>query len=187
MENAQIEDGEQGKTLGNDAEVRFAIFGDRAVQGKVDTGATTSSLNATKMTVNKERNQVTFYSDALSDNMVTLDLAGSQEVHSADGGANARPMVKLDITVDGTPIQGAQFNLNDRSNMDSRVLIGQNVLKAGGFVIDPSRAAEPQDAAPMTPNNIKRESEILAAVKVLAENNVTLKDLLLLLTSVPKE
>lgn len=183
MNNPPIEDGEKGKTLGNEAEVRFAIFGDRAVQGKVDTGATTSSLNATKMTINKERNQVTFYSDALSDNMVTLDLAGSQEVHSADGGGQTRPMVKLDITVDGTPVQGAQFNLNDRSNMDSRVLIGQNVLKAGQFTIDPSRQGDEQHAEPMTPNNVTRESAVRAAINVLTENDVSLKELIALLAA----
>lgn len=181
MNNPQMVDGEQGKTLGNTAEVRFASFGGRSVEGKVDTGATTSSLHATKMSINKERNQVTFYSEALSDNMVTLDLDGTQEVHSADAGGVTRPIVKMDVEVDGTPIKGASFNLNDRSGMDSRVLIGQNILKAGQFTIDPSREEAPQRVEPLQDQNIKREHAILSAINVLTENNVSLSEILVYL------
>jgi len=177
MLKEQLEDGQQGSVLSNTAEVKFAQFSDRAVQGKVDTGATTSSLHAERITINREQGTVTFYSKALSDNMITLELDGAQEVHSADGGGQTRPMIKLDVSVDGTPVQGAVFNLNDRGNMDSDVLIGQNILKAGKFTIDPSRPDPDPEGAVTRVTNGMREAAILAAVEVLSEHDVSFSEI----------
>jgi hypothetical protein len=181
-----LETGDTGKVLGNTAKVEFSSFGNRAVEGKVDTGATTSSLHATNINVNQQRGQVSFSSEAIGDNVVTLDLKGVQEVHSADGGGQPRPIVEIDVTVDGTPIRGAQFNLNDRSNMDSMVLIGQNILKAGHFTIDPNKGGDEEGTAPddqtaAMPNGVKNESQIMQAIEVLVENNVSLGDILVYL------
>ena len=176
-EPTQLEDGEMGSTLGMTAMVRFATFGNREIQGKVDTGATTSSLHASNIQVNKERNTVTFHCSELSNNLITLELAGAQEVHSADAGGQTRPVVTLDVEIDGTPVKGASFNLNDRSQMDIPVLIGQNILKAGNFTIDPKK-----DGVAEVPDHedtmLTREAAILKAVEVLAENDVTLNELI---------
>jgi hypothetical protein len=164
------------KTLGMTAKLVFGAFGNRPVEGKVDTGATVSSLHAVKMSIDKERNMVTFSCPPLSDNMISLQLDGSQEVHSADAGGVTRPVVTLDVEIDGTPVKGASFNLNDRSEMDSPVLIGQNILKTGGFVIDPNAGkAEPGPAAA---DSMTREMAVLAAIEMLAESNVTLGELI---------
>lgn len=176
-EPTPLEDGETGSTLGMTAMVRFATFGNREIQGKVDTGATTSSLHASNIQVNKERNTVTFHCSELSNNLITLELDGAQEVHSADAGGQTRPVVTLDVEIDGTPVKGASFNLNDRSQMDIPVLIGQNILKAGNFTIDPKK-----DGVAEVPDHedtmLTREAAILKAVEVLAENDVTLNELI---------
>lgn len=160
--------------VGNTVKVGFTAF-NRAVEGKVDTGATTSSLHATN--IRTSGNQVSFHSPDLSGNVITLPLQGTQEVHSADAGGVKRPMVALDITINGQPVRGASFNLNDRSGMDSKILIGQNVLQAAKVVIDPSQGKQdtPQvePAAAPGPN----EAAVLQAVEVLIENNITLADL----------
>lgn len=176
----QVNTEDKGHTLGNEADVRFASVGNKTTKGKVDTGATTSSLHATDITINKDRNTVTFSSPAVSDNVVTMDLAGSQDVHSADGGGNERPIVKFDVEINGIPVQGALFNLNDRSNMDTMVLIGQNVLKAGDFQIDVNK-----DEAPERVEQVQNEAApssdagnaICEALQVLYDNNVTLSEM----------
>lgn len=174
--------GESGQTLGNDVKVRFTSVGNKTTHGKVDTGATTSSLHATNVTVNKERNSVTFNSPAISNNVITMELAGGQEVHSADGGGQARPTVKFDVEINGTPIQGALFNLNDRSNMDTMVLIGQNILKAGNFIIDvnkdeaPERVEQVQGESIVPPIKDKGQT-IREALQLLYDNNVTLSEM----------
>jgi hypothetical protein len=163
-------------SLGMTADVTFPAFGNRALQGKVDTGATTSSLHASDIKVGQGR--VQFTCKELSDNVITLELDGSQEVHSADAGGNTRPVVTLDITINGTAITGASFNLNDRSNMDMPVLLGQNVLKAGNFIINPN-----DDGTTDVPDNEDtiqptRESIVMKAVEVLAEQDVSLQELI---------
>lgn len=164
-----IENEEGGKhTLGDTVTVVFtSLGGGTQTEGKVDSGATTSSLHADKISVNN--NKVSFSSSTLGNRTFTLDLAGHQEVHSADGGANQRPVIKLDVEVDGVPLQGVEFNLNDRSNMDTPILLGQNVLKAGNFVIDVSKTTDEKQHP--------TEAEILRAVEVLVEAKISLADL----------
>jgi hypothetical protein len=181
MNTGEIESGDTGSVLGNTVKVEFASFGNRSTEGKVDTGATTSSLHADKITINRERQTVTFHSEALSDNLVTLPMHGVQEVHSADHGGDHRPIIQLDVTIDGTPIKSATFNLNDRSNMDTKILIGQNILKAGNFKIDPNRDEPRTPEAAQHAPGLRNEAAILQALEVLAENNLTLKDLLVYL------
>lgn len=173
-----LTDGASGSILGMTAMVKFATFGNRGIQGKVDTGATTSSLHAADIKVDQQRGTVTFRCPELSNNKITLDLDGSQEVHSADAGGQSRPVVTLDVEIDGTPIKNASFNLNDRSGMDIPVLIGQNILKSGNFMVDPkkdgvSEVPDHDDTMQQT-----REGVIMQAVELLAENDVTLSEII---------
>ena len=125
-------------TIGNTVSVAFPAFGGKSIEAKVDTGATSASLHATDIHVDGQRKTVTFSCPSLSENAITLDIHSTQDVSSADGGVNERPAVSLDIEIGGVSLSKQVFNLNDRSEMDSHVLLGQNILQAGQFVIDPS-------------------------------------------------
>lgn len=170
----------QPNIIGNTVEVHFISFGNKTAMGKVDTGATTSCLHATNISVNKGQNTVSFYSDVISNNLVTLDLAGVQEVRSADAGGENRPLVRFDIEINGKFLKDAAFNLNDRSNMDTEILIGQNVLQAGDFQIDVSKDEEPEQTQPVAPqtNSALENEDVRAALELLAESNVTMADIL---------
>lgn len=176
---ANIEDSEDKRTLGNTASVAFITLGNRSVDAKVDTGATTSSLHAENIKVNRSANSVSFNCPEISNQVITMDLDGSQEVFSADAGGNTRPIIKFDIEVDGVPLRAVSFNLNDRSEMDSPILIGQNILKSGGFVVDVSKGEAPErvEAIQSKPES-NRDAEVLEAVQVLADHNVTLNEIL---------
>lgn len=169
-----------GKLIGNTVHVTFASLGGNPIEGKVDTGATTSSLHAEDIQVNG--NTVRFRCPVLSNNYIQMDLDGSQEVHSADAGGKTRPIVSLDVEIDGVPIRSASFNLNDRSGMDSPILVGQNILQPGGFIIDPSKGNsdnEQQRTADVTEKfDARRAQMILDAIKVLTENDVSLAEML---------
>lgn len=171
-----------GTTLGMTAQLVFGAFGNKPVEGKVDTGATVSSLHAERISIDKGRNTVSFSCPALSGNTITLQLDGSQEVHSADAGGVSRPVVTLDVEIDGVPIKGASFNLNDRSQMDSSVLIGQNILKAGNFQIDPNKGGSQQEQEPQ--QTMTREDAIMKAIEVLNENDVKLSEIVTYLRTV---
>ena len=169
---------QSGKTIGTTVGVTFVTIGNKSIEGKVDTGATTSSLHATNIAVNAQQQSVSFQCPELSNNTISMKIAGSQAVSSADGGEQARPMVKMDVCIDGVTIRDASFNLNDRSNMDVMVLIGQNVLKAGGFIIDVSQGDE--NNTPDTSNipESTRDETVTKAIQTLIECGVSLEEII---------
>lgn len=131
--------------IGDIVEVKFTSFpNSKPIQAKVDTGATICSLDAEEWHIVGE-NRVQFKSRAISDGTLTMPLKTQHAVKSADGGTHYRPVVELSIEVNGKLLENQLFNLNDRHNMDQPVLIGQNVLKAGKFFINPVREQEETD------------------------------------------
>lgn len=109
----------------------------REIQGKVDTGATISSLHADRYQIKGQT--IEFECKPLTDHIITIPLKTQHAVKSPDGGTVYRPVIELDVKINGKLIRNVMFNLNDRSNMDQPVLIGQNILQAGKFYVDPSR------------------------------------------------
>ena len=86
---------------------------------------------------------VRFICKELSPNVITLPLVSQMAVKSGDGGQEYRPVVELNIRVNGTKIvQGVQFNLNNRMHMDHPILLGANFLKQAKMLIDPNMATE---------------------------------------------
>ena len=122
--------------IGDTVEVKFTnLPSTTALKGRVDTGATISSLHADSVQV--QNGKVRFICKPLSPNVLTMDMADKQLVNSPDGGNEYRPVVELNVAVNGKTMQGMLFNLNNRSKMEHPVLIGQNVLEKGGFLINP--------------------------------------------------
>lgn len=112
------------------------------IEGKIDTGAAQSSMHATEIEVSN--GQVSFVH---GENRYRVAVHQSQEVSSADGGTQSRPVILLNVTINGKNIPEVPVNLNDRENMPQKFLIGQDIIKAADFVIDLSD--EPTDETPM--------------------------------------
>lgn len=112
----------------------MAPFIDCKAEAKVDTGADMCSLDAQSISVSGT--SVTFISTILSPNKLTVDLVTTTTISSADGGIQNRPVVEFDITIEGKLLSAVKFNLNDRSEMQHKVLIGQNALEQGAFMVD---------------------------------------------------
>jgi len=123
--------------IGSTVEVRITnIPGSAPMKGKVDTGADVCSLHAEEWHINN--GTVRFKCPELSQNSITAPLVDHQAVKSADGGVEYRPVIDLNIKVNGKLLQKVMFNLNDRGQMKFPILIGRNALEAGKFKIDPS-------------------------------------------------
>lgn len=164
------ENEQKPSTLGSYTNVYFPYLG-KTIKGKVDTGATTSSLHGTNVNIEKKQGTVSFICSALSDNVISLPLKGTQEVHSADGGSELRPIVSLDIKINDIPLKNIDFNINDRSNMDVPLLVGQNILKAGEFVVDvkDTNIEETENVSSTTQEHIPTIDEAKnAAILILA-------------------
>lgn len=162
--------------IGNTVPIKIAQF-NATLMGKVDTGATTSSLHATNISMNGDT--VTFNCPELSDNTITTDYHSSQTVVSADAGGQKRPTIKLDVEVNGVSIPQAVFNLNDRGEMDSPILIGQNILQAGGFVIDVNLDTNQQEQ-PTT------DQPVAEAISLVMSEHITIYELVEYIRTAPR-
>lgn len=132
----------QNNVIPDVVQVRFDQFG-KVVNGKADTGANLSSIHADKWEEVPQRNLVKFQSKILSDNIIQVPYVAHVTVQTSEG-SEIRPVVELDVTINGKRIPKAKFNLNDRGQMEHQILIGQNILEKGNFLIDPSRQPEKQ-------------------------------------------
>ncbi len=113
-----------------------SIPGSNPIKGKIDTGADVSSLHATEWNINDGR--VTFIAPDLSENKITMPVLEKQAVKLSNGNMEYRPVIELNVKINEQQLTNCMFNLNDRGAMTYPVLIGQNVLEAGGFMVDPS-------------------------------------------------
>lgn len=125
--------------IGNVVEIKITnLPRSNVMQGKVDTGADISSLHADAFKINRSNNTVTFRCPELSPNDLTMQLVDQQAVKTADNGVEYRPVVELNIKINGKLLNGVNFNLNDRGSMTYPILLGKNALVQGKFKIDPS-------------------------------------------------
>ncbi len=92
------------------------------VLARIDTGATSSSIDT-----------------SLAADLNLGPITKSKIIKSASG-VKKRPIIKVRVKMDGLIIE-AEFSLVDRSHMTYPILIGQNILKKGNFLIDPSKEA----------------------------------------------
>jgi hypothetical protein len=139
MGMVMVREANDQNVIGDVVEVRFTSMPQSVtLKGKVDTGALMSSLHADKFEINDKTGNVSFLSKALSPNIISLPLQDKQAIKSADGGTEYRPVIALNLEINGKLLQDVLINLNDRNNMDHKLLIGQNILEKGKFLIDPS-------------------------------------------------
>ena len=91
---------------------------EKQVLGKIDTGASRSSIDS-----------------RLAAELNLGPVVATKLVKSAHGNS-VRPIVKTNILIAGQKIS-TKFTLADRAHMKYNVLIGNDVLKEGNFLIDP--------------------------------------------------
>ena len=90
------------------------------VIARIDTGATASSIDI-----------------KLADKLKLGPITRSKIVKSASG-IEKRPIIVAKVKINGDIIE-EEFTLADRSYMTYPLLIGQNILKKGNFLIDPKK------------------------------------------------
>ena len=95
-------------------------MGEKAVTAKIDTGATKNSVDS-----------------RLAAQLNFGPVVGTKLIKSSHGNS-VRPVVKGIVVIAGEEFE-TRFTLADRAHLRYSVLIGQNVLKRGNFLIDPAR------------------------------------------------
>lgn len=137
IENGDSVNIPKSKIVGDVVDVVItSLSGSNPLKGKIDTGADVSSLHADKWDINN--GQVTFLTPELSENEITMPVIEKQAIKSSNGDVEYRPVIELNIRINDQQLTNCMFNLNDRGTMRYPILVGQNVLEAGGFMIDPT-------------------------------------------------
>lgn len=114
------------------------------VPAKIDTGAYSSSIHATKIkeVVKDGKKVLTFSIFGHKNAPITRDLTaetfGTVEVRSSNGHAAERYWVKLKVKI-ANKVFFAVFTLTERSENVFPVLIGRSAL-SGRFIVDSSRS-----------------------------------------------
>jgi len=90
---------------------------------RIDSGATSSSV------------------DSLLVKQLSLGPILRSKIVKSASGVKERPVIKTTIKISGKIIE-SEFNVADRSHMTYQMLIGQNILKQGQFLIDPLLGTE---------------------------------------------
>lgn len=112
-----------------------------ALEAKLDTGATTASINA-EIIKEPDRDAeadgiVEFYFVDGKDKQTHFAKTLTRWVTIKDKGK--RPAVNLDFRIARTRVNG-EATLAERSHFDYPVLVGRNLLRKGNFAVDSSRS-----------------------------------------------
>ena len=138
---SEKEDHDQYNAIGTHIEATIlGINQNEPIKSKVDTGAEccclgVEDIHITKSEVDPDAQKVKF---TFNERTYTMSVDSMISVQTADGGVEYRPTVLFDIKIKGQITQQVPVNLNDRSGMEFKFLIGMNLLSKCGLVIDPS-------------------------------------------------
>ncbi len=129
--------------IGRVEKVSFPEVEIGTIHARVDTGAQTSAIWASRAEEKDGRLEVVFFAKGhpqYTGKAYYFDEFTSGMVASSNGQAEMRYKVKMLITIAGKRIR-ARLTLADRSTQVYSVLVGRNVLR-GKFVVD-VKAGEP--------------------------------------------
>lgn len=132
-------------TIGWRERVSLPDFGVSRIRAKIDTGAQTSSLHASRprFTQQDDGEWITFelYPRRRSrrDSVrISAKVIEHRWVRSSNGQRELRPVIETKLHL-GEEIWEAEFTLTDRNNMSYRMILGRLALR-GRFTVDSGRS-----------------------------------------------
>ena len=123
--------------IGQVEQVSFPVLNINSVYARIDTGAKTSSVYASKAYIYNNALNVIFFgseNEHYTGSVHTFSDYGSTIVASSNGMLQQRYKVKLKVVLNQRIIN-ATFTLADRSMQVYPVLVGRNILR-GKFIVD---------------------------------------------------
>ena len=122
---------------------------DARLKAKLDTGATTSSMRAEVINIvrpaykegeKKPKRRVIFQVEDADGKTNTLEreLVRWVRIKDKKGGLQRRPVVKMTFCVAGRLVR-SEVNLAPRKDFIYPILVGRNMLRDGGIIVDSSK------------------------------------------------
>lgn len=132
------------KTVGHHLVINLPLLGIEAVPAKVDTGAFSGALHATRIRElrNKKGDTCLRFSPLGSkDHTIQVDTYHKRRVKSSNGQVSIRYAIDTTVELFGEtyPIT---ITLANRSGMKYPMLVGRNFLRIHGFLIDLNQTNE---------------------------------------------
>ncbi len=124
---------QDGKLILGESEWVYVEEANGAFQSRVDTGAATSSISATDITVFEREGKRWVKFKMPLDNGKSLDIEAPfvryvKIKQASANGSDRRPVVRLTMQL-GSLTEKAEFSLKDRSDMDFSLLLGREFIK----------------------------------------------------------
>jgi len=142
----------QTQTVGWIEKARIAGV-EKEIKAKLDTGATTTSINAEileKPDEDSESGGMIKFRFTASDGIkqdFELPVVRWVRIESRTANYIRRPVVRMRLCVAGQWIE-EEVNLADRDDFNYPVLIGRNLLQKGGLVVDSSKTFTADPSCP---------------------------------------
>lgn len=131
--------------MGGEEWCRFEELGIPAIKARVDSGAKTSSIQASKIKIFTKgmEDWVRFEVSPLQENrsislLCQAKLVDIRNVKSSQGISEERPVIKTPVTLGGE-VYEIELTLANRETMEYRMLLGREAL-SGRYLVDPSRS-----------------------------------------------
>lgn len=129
---------DSAKTINSLVEIDLPLLGIQGLTAKVDTGAFSGALHATKIreVLDKQgRKLLRFAPLGSPDHTIEVSIYHQREVKSSNGMVSQRFAIDTEIVVQQQtyPIT---ITLTDRKTMTYPMLIGRNFLRMHGFLVD---------------------------------------------------
>lgn len=119
--------------VGSVDKIIIKYFNDeKAVDARIDTGAEYSSLNGSDIQMDDDTISFTF-----GEYRYRFSLLKSVKIVAANG-KEKRPIIRLDIVIDGNILHNVEFTVNDRGDLNYDVLLGRRCLAQANVLVNPA-------------------------------------------------
>lgn len=150
-------DNDDFSLVGSVDKIIIKYFNDeKEVDVRIDTGAEYSSINGSDIDLNDDTISFTF-----GDYRYRFSLIKSVKIIAANG-KEKRPIIRLDIVIDGKVLHNVEFTVNDRGGLNYDVLLGRRALAQANVLVNPafvhlSNQDENEDAKDENKNSKEEE------------------------------
>ncbi len=126
------------KTVGSVLQTDLPLLGIEGLPAKVDTGAFSGALHATRMrevTDKQGKKYLRFQPMGSKDHTIEVDAYHKRKVKSSNGLVSTRYAIDTEVDILGQRY-AITLTLTNRSSMKYQMLIGRNFLRLHGFLVD---------------------------------------------------
>ena len=126
---------EGDKIVGSLTKVIIKHFNnEEPIEARVDTGASISSIHGDNIEVDDTTIKFTFGKTRYKFHLARTSKIKQSSIDDAD----ERPVIRVDMVIDGITLRNIELSVTDREHMEYNILLGRKTLASGGFLVNPA-------------------------------------------------